>query len=135
LTLGELIEGVGDDGALPKDWDPKEPCANAKPPIAHSHTFWSDGRFNSYDENEQTVDFGRWALVDDHTVRIGEPDPDAGFTFTVSGNELRLEPIIPPDCSSGECLGTLGWQFAVALPGEAWTRVTDGVHVPPETRS
>ena len=110
-------------------FDPADPCAKALPPIKHSHTFWPDGRFNSYDENEQEVDFGRWELVDDDTARIGDP-PKAEFDFVVTGDQLSLVPIIADDCTTPECPFVLGWQFAVAFPGETWTRETTGAHVP-----
>ena len=68
----ELLEGVPENGPLPKTWNRAHPCASAKPPTAHSHTFWADGTFNSYNENGQQVDDGTYVIVDDHTLRIGD---------------------------------------------------------------
>ena len=120
FVLEELITGNA---------DPADPCANAKPPTNHSHTFWPDGRFNSYDENEGEVDSGRWMLVDDDTMRIGEPSPMAEFDFAIQRNSLTLTPVIPADCT-GDCLEMAAYEFAVAFPGETWTRETSGPHVP-----
>ena len=122
-VIGELI-------APGASLDPTNPCAAALPPTQHSHTFWPDGRFNSYDENDREVDYGRWMLVDDHTLKIGEPVPDAVFAFTVQGDKLSLTPIPPAGCTTVDCVDSMGWQFAVAFPGETWTRVTSGPHVP-----
>jgi hypothetical protein len=114
---------------LPLSTDPQNACANAKPPTKHSHTFWPDGRFNSYDENEAEVDHGQWILIDDHTVKIGDP-PEAVFTFSVNGDKLSLTPVIPTNCTTAECINGLSWPFSVAFPGENWTRETSGEHVP-----
>ncbi len=55
---GELVQG-NINGEVPSDWDSKHPCAMALPPTPHSHTFWLNGVFNSYDENGKQVDDGR----------------------------------------------------------------------------
>jgi hypothetical protein len=127
-VVSELI--IGGENGLPAGWDPANPCANAKPPIKHAHTFWPDGRFNSYDEQENTVDNGRWLLVDADTIKIGEPNPGAEFNFAIQGDQLRLAPVIPKECTTPDCLDSLSWQFAVAFPGETWERETSGPHVP-----
>ena len=111
-------------------FDPKDPCAHALPPMKHSHTFWPDGTFNSYDQREQEVDFGVWVLVDSDTMKIGEPVADAEFSWVVNGDHLSLTPVIDASCTTAECLDRIDWQFAVAFPGETWTRATSGAHVP-----
>jgi len=128
LVITEVIEG-GENGTVPSGWDPAKPCANALPPFKHSHTFWPDGRFNSYDENDAEVDRGKWVRVDDSTVKIGDP-PRGIFKWSVTGNELLLTPVPPVDCTTSECIGTLSWQFNVAFPGEPWTRQSTGAHIP-----
>jgi hypothetical protein len=124
IVISELVSGTA------ASFDPANPCADARPPSRHSHTFWPDGRFNSYDENEEEVDFGRWILVDGDTAKIGEPAPEAVFDFDVEGDKLSLTPVPPADCGTADCINTMGWQFSVAFPGETWTRATSGPHVP-----
>jgi hypothetical protein len=122
--VGELVEG-NVDGQVPPRWDPNHPCALALPPTPHSHTFWPNGMFNSYDENGKQVDDGPWAIVDDHTFTIG----NSTFTYTIAGDALTFEPVVPADCS-GRCKDDLGWMYSVSFPGSAWHRVTSGPHVP-----
>src|SRR3954470_9682495 len=62
----ELVTGMV-NGTLPADFDAAHPCAHAKPPLAHSHTFWPDGLFNSYDETGRQVDEGSYVLGDKQT--------------------------------------------------------------------
>lgn len=121
---GELVAG-NVNGVVPGVWDPTHPCANALPPTPHSHTFWPNGTFNSYDEHDQQVDDGPWAIVDDHTFTIG----NSRFTYAIDADQLRFEPVVPADCS-GQCLEDLWWMYAVSYPGSAWHRVTAGQHVP-----
>src|SRR5688572_3798712 len=47
--LPQLIPRVLEElvTVMPSGTDPAVACANAKPPLKHSHTFWPDGRFNS----------------------------------------------------------------------------------------
>src|SRR5690242_10952493 len=68
--VGEVVEG-NVDGVVPAGWDPKHPCAKPLPPTPHSHTFWPDGSFNSYDDHDNQVDDGPWAIVDGTTFSIG----------------------------------------------------------------
>jgi hypothetical protein len=126
--ITELIKGVPENGPLPDSWDVKNPCANAKPPTEHSHTFWADGTFNSYDENGRQVDDGSWAVVDARHFTIG----DATFEYSIDADELQMRPVEPEPCG-GSCLDGLGWMYAVSYPGQTWTRVTSGAHVPPES--
>lgn len=128
LDVPELLKGSVDD-ALPEDYDPAHPCADALPPTEHSHTFWPDGSFNSYDQNGQQVDDGPYRLVDDHTFSIGEPVPML-FHFTVTGDSIAFDVVIPTSCTSEDCIHELAWAFSVANPGQTWTRVTTGPHVP-----
>ena len=92
MVVEELVTSA------PSGSDPAAACANARPPTKHSHVFWPDGRFHFYDESESEVDYGRWVLLDDHTVKIGDP-PDSTFTFSVTGEDLSLTPIVPSDFS------------------------------------
>jgi hypothetical protein len=129
--ITETIEGVPENGPLPSSWDPMHPCAHARPPTKHSHTFWADGSFNSYDENERQVDDGPYQIDAPDTLRMG----DWTWTFHVSGDQLTLDPVLPAECGSPECLDGLGWALSVAYPGQRWTRETTGPHVPLGTES
>jgi hypothetical protein len=122
--VGELVQG-NVDGQVPPNWDPNHPCALALPPTPHSHTFWPNGMFNSYDENGNQVDDGPWAIVDDHTFAIGK----STFTYLIAGDALTFEPVVPADCT-GQCKDDLGWMYSVSFPGSTWHRVTSGPHVP-----
>ena len=120
----EMEETISDA----RDFAPDDPCANAVPPFEHSHTFWPDGNFNSYDQGENEVDSGTYTLVGDENLTMGEPP--ITFLFTVEGETLQLDVEVPQDCTSDECQGTLAWAISVADPGQSWTRVTSGPHVP-----
>jgi hypothetical protein len=120
----EMEETIG--GA--RDFDPDDPCANAVPPFEHSHTFWPDGQFNSYDQDDNEVDSGTYTLVGDESFTMGEPP--ITFLFNVEGDSLQLDVEPPEDCSSDQCQGTLAWAISVADPGQTWTRITSGPHAP-----
>ncbi len=122
--VGELVQG-NINGEVPSDWEPKHPCAKALPPTPHSHTFWPNGMFNSYDENGRQVDDGPWAIVDAQTFTIGK----STFSYSIVGDALMFEPIVPAVCS-GQCRDDLGWMYSVSFPGSAWHRLTSGPHVP-----
>jgi hypothetical protein len=130
-SIPETLEGVPDNGPLPKTWDPKRPCVNARPPTEHSHTFWADGAFNSFNENGQQVDEGTYQIVDDHTFAIGTET----FQYTVAGDTIAFDVVIPKACTTRQCRDDLQWAFTVAYPGQIWRRVMSGPHVPPGTGS
>jgi hypothetical protein len=125
----ELIKGVPVNGTLPATWDPAQPCADAKPPIEHSHTFWPDGSFNSYDQNDQQVDDGQYTLVDDHTF-IFPGAISITMHCRIKGDTIMFDPMIPKNCSTTKCRDAIGYAFAVAYPGQTWTRATSGPNVP-----
>jgi hypothetical protein len=128
VDVPELLRGSV-NGGLPPDYDPAKPCADALPPVEHSHTFWRNGMFNSYDENGQQVDDGMYTVIDDHTFRIGDP-PGPIFTFTVRGDTIAFDVMAPVPCTTQDCRSGLAWAYSVANPGQLWTRVTSGPHVP-----
>ena len=135
--VGELIKGVPENGPLPATWDPSHPCANAKPPTEHSHTFWDGGTFNSYDENGNQVDEDSYRIINDNTVQID----DVTFHYSITnGDTLMLSPL-PTKAQIREALAhpkefsPAAWAFSVAYPGQTWTRVTSGPYVPPGTGS
>jgi hypothetical protein len=128
LAVPELLKSSV-NGSLPADYDRAHPCADALPPIQHSHTFWPNGLFNSYDENGQQVDDGMYTILDDHTFRIGEP-PGPHFHFVVHGDKIAFDVVAPVPCTTQDCRSALAWAYSVANPGQTWTRVTLGPHVP-----
>ncbi len=121
---GELVAG-NVDGVVPSRWDPTRPCADALPPTPHSHTFWADGTFNSYDERGNQVDDDRWVIIGERMLTIG----NSTFSYAISGDALMFEPVVPASCT-GQCSSDLGWMYSVSFPGSAWHRVTAGPHVP-----
>ena len=138
-TVGEFVPTTS-SGELPSDWDPRHPCAHARPPTEHSHTFWADGTFNSYDQDGQQVDEGTYQVVDDHTFVF---PPGLTMTYVVQEHGLQLDVVPPKDCTDEHvvthyedgqpvtCRELLAWAYSVAFPGQTWTRVTTGPHVPP----
>ena len=108
-----LIPGVTSPADIP---DVAELCADATV-LEHSHEFTADGRFFSYDQDGNEVDFGTYELVDDDTVAIG--DQGVEFDFTIEGDQLTLEPQVEPGCVEFECQ----WAVMVAMPWSGMDRV------------
>jgi hypothetical protein len=125
MDVPETLD-LPENAPLPADWDPAHPCADAKPPTAHSHTFWPDGTFNSYDQLGKQVDDGTYKIVNDHTFTIGSQ----AFHYRISGDTIMFDVVIPKHCTSKTCRGSIAWAFSVANPGQRWTRVTSGVNAP-----
>ena len=100
----------------------EDPCSGARPQ-RHFHFFDEAGLFGSLDQHEQQVDDGTYT-IDGDTLQIG----DGAWTFTISGNQLSLEPVIS-DAQVEEALAdplqwsTAGWIVAVAYPGSTLKRV------------
>ncbi len=137
-TCDQLVAGLEDAGlgetapAVVGDFFPNIPveelaakddlCSGARPQ-RHFHFFDEAARFGSLDQHEQQVDDGTYSVEGD-TIQIA----DGNWTFTISGNQLSLEPVI----SEGQLEETLadplewsvaGWIVAVAYPGSTWRRV------------
>lgn len=115
----------------PARWDPSHPCADARKPTEHSHTFWPDGSFNSYDQTGNEVDNGPYNIVNDHTFIIGGRTPMT-FHYRISGNTIMFDPVVPKNCSTRHCRHVLAWAFSVAYVGQTWHRVTSGSLCPVE---
>jgi hypothetical protein len=112
----EQLQELLDNSVKASNWDPKDPCAHAAPPTEHSHTFWPDGRFNSYDENGEPVDDAPYTIKGDR-VTIHNPDfDDATIKYRATATELTLDPVIPTNCSSNACRQTLFVRFRGLLP-------------------
>jgi hypothetical protein len=128
LDVVETLK-LPENAALPDSWDRSHPCADAKTPTEHSHTFWPDGEFNSYDQNDAQVDEGSYKIVNDHTSIIGGPTPTT-FHYRIRGDTIMFDVEVPKDCTTKHCLHVLAWAFSEANPGQEWTRVTSGPNVP-----
>ncbi len=126
--IGETLK-IPENAPLPANWDPADPCADPRRPYEHSHTFWADGEFNSYDQFGQEVDEGRYKLVDDHTfILLGSIR--ITMHYRVKGDTIMFDPVLLKDCTSKRCLGIMSWAVSVAMPGLMWSRVTSGPNVP-----
>jgi hypothetical protein len=112
-----LISGVTSPADIP---DVAELCADATV-LEHSHEFTADGRFFSYDQDGEEVDFGTYELVDNDTLTIGAPDREGvtTFDFRIEDNHLTLEPQLPAGCTEFECV----WAVMVAMPWSGMERV------------
>jgi hypothetical protein len=105
-------------------------CAGAKPQ-QHSHFFTKDGQFGSVDQHDEQVDDAPYSVVDDHTLRLDTEFGDETYRYKIVGNELTLEPVIPPQ-SKREALANplefslAGHTAAVAYAGHIWKRVDCG---------
>jgi hypothetical protein len=137
--VGETLKGVPIDAPLPARWDPSHPCAGARPPTAHSHTFWANGSFNSYDQHDAEVDAGPYRFISDNTIHLcsdsnltcAKNDFVATLKYRIiNGDMVSFTVVIPKNCSTNHCRAALAWAFAVAYPGQNWTRVTSGPNVP-----
>jgi hypothetical protein len=116
--VGDFFPGVSVDELAAKE----DLCSGAKPQ-QHSHFFDAAGSFGSIDQHGQQVDDGKYAIQGDE-LHIG----DGAWTFTISGNQLKLDPVIN-DAQLQAALAdplewsTAGWIVAVAYPGSTWQRV------------
>jgi hypothetical protein len=127
--IGETLK-IPENAPLPANWDASHPCADARPPTVHAHTFWADGGFNSYDQNDRQVDEGAYKPVNNRTFIFPGKIPIT-VHYRVDGDTIVFEPEVPNNCSSNpDCLGAIGYVLIVTFPGETWTRVTSGNNVP-----
>jgi hypothetical protein len=137
-TCDQLVVGLEDAGlgetapVIVGDFFPDIPveelaakddlCSGARPQ-RHFHFFDAEALFGSIDQHEQQVDDGTYSVEGD-TLHIG----DGMWTFTISGNQLSLEPVIS-EAQLDETLAdplqwsVAGWIVAVAYPGSTWKRV------------
>jgi hypothetical protein len=100
--------------------DPKHPCADAAGPIQHSHKFWADGTFNSYNQFGEQVDDDEYEMVDENTIMF------AGFEidYEVEGDTIVFSFTVPKSCTSNGCRQRAAYAVNVFYPGEAWKRVS-----------
>jgi hypothetical protein len=65
-------------------------------------------------------DEGTYEVIDEDTFVVSKEFPDVTFDYTVEGDTITFEPIIP-DCSPDRF--EAAWSVSVAYPGETWQRV------------
>jgi hypothetical protein len=115
----ELVAGEGFvDGSSTTDV-----CANAVD-RDHSHFFTPEGQFGSKDAEGDIVDDGTYTITDPGTVIIHKEFGDITFHYTVTGDTITFDPVIPDtECSTDECAFSKLWSVMVAYPGLTWQRV------------
>ena len=101
----ELVPGAASSEDLA---DPLHPCIDAVP-REHSHFFTADGRFGSRDFRGQQVDDDTYEIAAPESVVIGAMT----FEYTIVGDSLVLDPIIPSGCLTDDC----GWAIMVGMAG------------------
>lgn len=100
------------------------PCRGALP-RKHSHFFDQSGQFGSLDWLGGQVDDGRYELVGDRALQIGQ------VTFhyrVVDDDTLFLTPVLTPSMrrqalAHPEQFSDAGWAVSVAYAGHPWRRV------------
>jgi hypothetical protein len=123
-TAPAILAGNGLVTGTPRQLARRANICKGAVPRRHSHFFTAMGQFGSIDYNGKQVDDGPYRLPDARTVRIN----DGTFHFRISGDELRLEPVISAAARRKALaqplqFSTAGWQVAVSFPGHAWKRV------------
>jgi hypothetical protein len=128
--IGEVAPAIVGDyfpDMTPEELAAKEDlCAGARPQ-RHFHFFTETGQFGSLDQHRQQVDDGPYTVEGD-TLHIGNQPPGGTWTFTVTGNQLALTPVIDNDLIEAALadpfgFSPAGWIVAVAYPGTTWKRV------------
>ena len=118
-VVGDFFPGVSVEELAAKE----DLCSGARPQ-RHFHFFDAAGFFGSLDQHEQQVDDGSY-LIEGDMLRVND---DGAWTFTISGNQLSLQPVVS-DVQREEALADpymwspAGWIVAVAYPGTTWKRV------------
>jgi hypothetical protein len=116
--VGDFFPNISVEELAAKD----DLCSGARPQ-RHFHFFDEAALFGSLDQREQQVDDGTYSVEGD-TLQIA----DGRWTFTISGDQLSLEPVIS-EAQLEETLAdplewsVAGWIVAVAYPGSTWRRV------------
>jgi hypothetical protein len=89
-------------------------------PIEHSHKFWPDGTFNSYNQFGEEVDEDAYEIVDEDTILF------AGFEidYKVEGDTIVFSFTVPNTCMSDGCRQRAAYALNVFIPGKTWERVS-----------
>ncbi len=111
-----FVPGVDDVSGLE---DPEHPCVGAVPTM-HSHFFTADGEFGSRDADGNQVDDGQYRLVGAHSIEIGSSEGWVRFRYAVTGDSLRLYPVLPK-CARNGCFDAQ-WAVSVSYDGLPWKK-------------
>ena len=96
---------------------PGSECANAKPPVPHTHVFTADGRFGSRDEHGQDVDSGDYRVVDADTLSFTSHGEEFGYAgdilvdYTIDGTGVTFVVQVPASCDAA-CRLAYGWALS-----------------------
>ena len=94
----------------------------------HSHTFWADGSFNSYDQHDNEVDAGPYTFINGDTIHLcsdgnltcAKNDWDATLHYRIlNGDEITFDVVIPENCSTKQCQAALGWALPWPTPARS----------------
>jgi pimeloyl-ACP methyl ester carboxylesterase len=127
--LGRLAaRSVTGDGFIPGASSPADPQDRSRPclgaiPFTHYHFFSADGQFGSLDQDHQQVDDGPYEVLGPGLIRIGSDGGGVRYKYAVTGNHLRLWPVLPA-CARVGCFDA-EWSVAVSYLGLPWTRAAD----------
>jgi hypothetical protein len=99
-------------------------CAGATPQ-QHSHFFTGDGKFGSLDQRGEQVDDAPYRVVDEGTIRLSLEFGDEDYRYTISGDELTLEPVVTASSKRAALANPLEFSLAahsaaVAYAGHPW---------------
>ena len=114
---------VGEDA----EFDPSDPCAEARPAEVHSHFFTADGEFGSRDADREQVDDGDYAIVDSDTISFASHaqefryEGDILVDYAVSGDTATFEVQLPSDCTD-TCLDAHAWAVSAFFGSDPWAR-------------
>jgi hypothetical protein len=82
--------------------------------VLHSHFFTVDGGFGSHDEKGRQVDDGSYQIVDERTITF--PSSDVTVHFSIEGNTVMFEVVVPDPCVSS-CRNNTAWALSAFYPG------------------
>jgi hypothetical protein len=128
--LAEIAPAVVGDffpDQSPEELGAKEDLCSGARPQRHYHYFDASGAFGSLDQHRQQVDDGPYT-VDGDTLRIGDETWGGAWTYTISGDQLSLTPMITDEqveqaLADPFGFSPAGWMVAVAYTGTTWKRV------------
>jgi hypothetical protein len=98
-------------------------CAGAEQ-FQRTHVFRQNGYLLNYQGKELVDNCRCYVLVDDHMfVSLGDPgEPDVSLRYTIYGNTLRFDVLIPDQCSTAKCRDAIAFSVGQYALG-TWVRV------------
>ena len=114
-----VIQGGGyRKGTVQQIAHDSSPCRGARP-LKHSHAFYANGTFASFDAAGKQVDDQFYRIVSSNTFVIG---PKAGLKaatvqFRLSANTIRFSVVIPRPCTTKWCRESTAWAISAFFPG------------------